>query len=108
MNRKLITKSDLVHEWIPSKTTEEMLRLHKEERLKYLSSRLDVITTAEYLSRTDIEKFLGVSTQTVINWELSGIIKRHGIGDKIRYNRADVIQIADRSYEDEELKRLRM
>lgn len=99
-------KNNQSKEWTPTRTTEQMLELHKKERMKYLSSRLDTITTAEYLTRADIEKFLNVRNQTIINWEMSGIIKEHDVGGKIRYNRADVLEIADRSYEDEYLKRL--
>ena len=44
----------------------------------------------EYIKRNDLADQLGVDKNTLINWEKSGILVAHKIGNRIYYKRSQV------------------
>lgn len=90
------------------KTTAEMLELHAKERLRYLNERLTEITQnkSDYLDVNDVTSFLNISENTLVNWTRTGSLIKHEIKGKPIYNRADIINLADKVYIDGKMKRL--
>lgn len=44
----------------------------------------------EYISRSEVAKWLGVNESTIHNWKCKGIITAYQIGGRVFFNRAEV------------------
>jgi len=98
----------LHREWIPNEVTQRLLDMHHKARLEYLSELLDKITTSDILTRPNVQDYLGTTDTAIKNWVSMGIIDEKRINGKPKYNRADILRIADKVYCDEDIHRLIM
>lgn len=80
--------STILHETKPEELIKALRTAFKEELEDFKKNIPE--RPAEYLSKRETAKMLGITLSTLDRWTMQGLIKRHSIGNRIYYLRSNV------------------